>query len=37
MQPWYKIVTLRKEVREGRSFSPDEFVIALEQIASEAG
>ena len=22
MQPWYKVVTLRKEVREGRSFSP---------------
>ena len=21
--PWYKIVTPRKEVREGRSFNPD--------------
>ena len=32
MVPWYKVVTLRKEVREGRSFSPDEFAIALEQV-----
>ena len=32
MGPWYRIVTLRKEVREGRSFSPDEFAIALEQV-----
>ena len=30
LDPWYKVVTLRKEVREGRSFSPDEFAIALE-------
>ena len=34
MDPWYKIVTLRKEVREGRSFSPDEFAIALEQVVA---
>ncbi len=34
LQPWYRIVTLRKEVREGRSFSPDEFAIALEQVVS---
>ena len=34
MQPWYKVVTLRKEVREGRSFSPDEFAIALEQVVA---
>ena len=27
MEPWYRVVTLRKEVREGRSFSPDEFAI----------
>ena len=33
--PWYKVVTLRKEVREGRSFSPDEFAIALEQVISK--
>jgi hypothetical protein len=34
MEPWYKIATLRKEVREGRSFNPDEFAIALEQVVS---
>ena len=34
MDPWYKIATLRKEVREGRSFSPDEFAIALEQVVA---
>ena len=34
MDPWYKVVTPRKEVREGRSFNPDEFAIALEQIVS---
>ena len=33
--PWYKVVTLRREVREGRSFSPDEFAIALEQVVSD--
>ncbi len=35
LDSWYKIVTLRKEVREGRSFSPDEFAIALEQIVAQ--
>jgi len=35
MEPWYKVVTLRKEVREGRSFNPDEFAIALEQVVSK--
>ena len=34
MEPWYRIVTLRKEIREGRSFSPDEFAIALEQVVA---
>lgn len=34
MDPWYKVVTPRPEVREGRSFSPDEFAIALEQVVS---
>ena len=34
MQPWYRVVTLREEVREGRSFSPDEFAIALEQVVN---
>ncbi len=32
MEPWYRVVTPRKEVREGRSFNPDEFAIALEQV-----
>ena len=32
LDPWYRVVTLRVEVREGRSFSPDEFAIALEQV-----
>ena len=35
LDPWYKVVTLRKEVREGRSFNPDEFAIALEQILAQ--
>lgn len=32
MEPWYKVANLRKEVREGRSFNPDEFAIHLEQV-----
>ncbi|OGA43321.1 MAG: AAA family ATPase [Betaproteobacteria bacterium RIFCSPLOWO2_12_FULL_62_13] len=34
LDPWYKIATPRKEVREGRSFNPDEFAIALEQVVA---
>jgi len=34
MEPWHKIVTPRKEVREGRSFDPAEFAIALEQVVA---
>lgn len=34
MEPWYRVVTPRKEVREGRSFNPDEFAIALEQVVA---
>ncbi len=34
MDAWYKIVTPRREVREGRSFNPDEFAIALEQVVA---
>jgi hypothetical protein len=34
MDPWYKIATPRKEVRQGRSFNPDEFAIALEQVVA---
>jgi hypothetical protein len=35
MEPWYKVATPRKEVREGRSFNPDEFAIALEQVVAK--
>src|SRR5438132_12692066 len=34
LEAWYKITTPRKEVREGRSFHPDEFAIALEQVVA---
>jgi hypothetical protein len=34
MEPWYKVITPIKEVREGRSFNPDEFAIALEQVVA---
>jgi len=34
MEPWYKVVTPRKEVREGRSFDPSEFAIHLEQVVA---
>jgi hypothetical protein len=34
MEPWYKITMPRAEVREGRSFNPDEFAIALEQVGA---
>ena len=34
LEHWYKVVTPRKEVREGRSFNPDEFAIALEQVVA---
>ena len=34
MDPWYKHAVPRREVREGRSFSPDEFAIALEQVVA---
>lgn len=35
MEPWYKVVAPRKEVRTGRSFNPDEFAIALEQVVAK--
>ncbi|PWU13198.1 MAG: AAA family ATPase [Verrucomicrobia bacterium] len=35
MEPWYKTVTPRKEVRDGRSFNPDDFAIALEQVVNK--
>ena len=34
MDPWYKVARPRPEVREGRSFHPDEFAIALEQVVA---
>jgi hypothetical protein len=34
MEPWYKVVQPRDEVREGRSFNPDEFAIALQQAVA---
>src|SRR5262245_55284137 len=34
MEPWYKVATPRREVREGRSFNADEFAIALEQVVA---
>jgi hypothetical protein len=37
MEPWYKNTIPRAEVREGRSFNPDEFAIALEQVAANKG
>src|SRR5580698_5220536 len=37
MEPWYKNTLPRAEVREGRSFNPDEFAIALEQVAANKG
>lgn len=37
MQAWYKVVTAREEVRQGRSFNPDEFAIALEQVVEGRG
>jgi len=32
MDYWYNVTSPRKEVREGRSFNPDEFAIHLEQV-----
>jgi predicted AAA+ superfamily ATPase len=37
VEPWYKVALPRAEVREGRSFNPDEFAIALEQVVSGRG
>lgn len=37
MEPWYRVTTARPEVREGRSFNPDEFAIALEQVVANRG
>ncbi len=37
LDPRYRAVTLRKEGPEGRSFSPDEFAIAMEKLLRAAG
>lgn len=35
MDPWYKVALPRQEVRQGRSFNPDEFAIHLEQVMAK--
>ncbi|MGA2985365.1 MAG: DUF499 domain-containing protein [Terriglobia bacterium] len=37
MEPWYKNTVPCAEVREGRSFNPNEFAIALEQVVADKG
>ncbi len=37
MELWYKVALPRAEVREGGSFNPSEFAIALEQVISGRG
>jgi Protein of unknown function (DUF499) len=37
VEPWYKVALPRAEVREGRSFNPNEFAIALEQVVAGRG
>ena len=34
LKSWHTVVTPRQEVREGRSFNPDEFAIHLEQVVA---
>ncbi len=34
MEPWYKVVSPRKELREGRSLDPSEFAVHLEKVVS---
>ena len=34
MEPWYKVVTPREELRQGRSLDPSEFAVHLEQVKS---
>jgi hypothetical protein len=29
VEPWYRVASPRTDLREGRSFNPDEFAIAL--------
>ena len=37
LDPWYRIAIPRDEVRQGRSFNPDEFAIHLEQVVANRG
>jgi len=37
MEPWYSNAIPRAEVSEGRSFNPNEFAIALEQVVADKG
>ena len=37
MDPWYKVATPRKEVREGRSFNRYEFAIVPDQMGTRMG
>lgn len=32
LKPWYKVVTLREDLREGRSLDASEFAVHLDQI-----
>lgn len=34
MEPWYKVVVPRQELREGRSLDPSEFAVHLEQVTA---
>jgi hypothetical protein len=34
MDPWYKVVLPRQELRDGRSLDPSEFAVHLEQVAA---
>jgi hypothetical protein len=34
MDSWYKVIQPRAEVREGRSFNPDELAIVLDQVVA---
>jgi hypothetical protein len=34
MEPWYKVVVPRKELREGRSLDPSEFAVHLEAVVA---
>ena len=37
LEPWYRVAVPRDEVRQGRSFNPDEFAIHLEQVVAKKG